>query len=722
VTDTTAPASGVRTLAAAQPNPGFTVTWTGRDNVAVVSYDVQVSVDGGAWTAWLNATKATSGAWYGTDGHAYAFRVRARDPRGNVGPWNVTTTSPTTPSRLAVGGFGVVRVEGQAVRSTPGTSAAKVGAYGAGDIIAILSGPVSVDGYTWYKVAGPLAEWGAVRPMAAAAWIPTSGGRVSPAKAPNATRINAVLGDLGFGNAGAASVGSGASAAAHRAFSPNGDGSGDTLALDWTNDRAFDSLSLRIFKADGSLVGHVPLSQLAAGARQAAWNGKVGTTTLPNGRYLVSLIGNAGGTIFYNPAASFRSTALAAYGVTIDTVAPIATSASISGTLISPNGDGILDTIRVALGASGATRWTFSAAPIAGTTVGAAVATRSGSGGSAAVTWNGKRNDGAVVADGTYRLALTALDNAANRVSRSWTVRVDRTRATILSAATPATFSPNGDHSADTVRLGWSASERISGVARILHGTTVIRSWTVASATAGAITWNGLTSAGAAAPDGTYTFRVSARDAAGNATTRNTPVIVDRTLSWVRWSRTAFYALDGDAIMASARLSFSLRRSAAVTVGIYSGTTLVRTVWTNRSFAAGAHSWTWDGRDASGKLVRRGVYTVRVSARSWVGTSAAGRSILNDAFRVSLSATALRAGQTLTVTMTTTEPLKAAPTVAFTQPGRAAVTRTATSLGSGRYRVAFVIAAGTAGSATLRITGRDTASGVNVSVGTVTIR
>ncbi len=49
VTDTTAPKAGIRTMKAGQLNPGFSVSWIGRDDVAVVSYDVQASVDGGAW-------------------------------------------------------------------------------------------------------------------------------------------------------------------------------------------------------------------------------------------------------------------------------------------------------------------------------------------------------------------------------------------------------------------------------------------------------------------------------------------------------------------------------------------------------------------------------------------------------------------------------------------------------------------------------------------------
>ena len=722
VTDTTPPRAGIRVMASGQLNPGFVVTWTGRDDVAVVSYDVQASTDGGTWRSWLAATKATSATWFGIDGHVYAFRVRARDPKGNLGAWNVTSTSPAVGSTVSVGGFGAVRVDALSYRSAAGTSATVLGQFSAGDLVAILAGPTSVDGYTWFRVAGPLAEWGVAALGTVTAWIPTSGGRLSPAKAPNATRITAALGDLGFGNAGSASVGSAAAAAAHRAFSPNGDGSIDALALDWSNDRAFDTLSLRVFKADGSLVGNVPLNQLAAGARQASWNGKVGTTPLANGRYLVSLVGSASGSAFFNPATSFRTSALATYGVSIDTVPPTITSASIGGALISPNGDGILDAIRVALGSTGADGWAFSAAPLVGSTVGPAVTTRTGSGGSAAITWNGRTNGGTVVADGLYRLTMSAADHAGNRASRSWTVRVDRTPAAIQATVAPATFSPNGDGAADLTRLAWSSSERISGLARIVRGTTVIRSWTVTGASAGAIAWNGTNASGSVVPDGTYAFRVAGRDAAGNLAVRSASIVVDRTLSTVRWSRSAFYPQDGDAIAPNARLSFSLKRTAAVSVGIYSGSTLVRTIWTDRSLAAGPHGWTWDGRNALGALVPRGAYIARVTTRSWVGTSVVSRAILVDAFAVALSATAVRAGQTLTVTVTTTEALRAAPVVTFTQPGRTAVARTATALGAGRYRVTFTIATGSAGTATIRITGRDTAGGLNTSVRSVTIR
>ena len=404
-----------------------------------------------------------------------------------------------------------------------------------------------------------------------------------------------------------------------------------------------------------------------------------------------------------------------------DTVAPSVTSASITALAFSPNGDGALDTVLVRMTASGATSWSFRAAPLSGGTVGPAIATTSGSGSTAAVAWDG-RASGADAPEGWYRLSLAATDAAGNRVDRSWDVRLDRTAPAIAPGATPDRFSPNADGAVDTARLDWTSSEPVTGNARIYRGTTLIRAWGIANAAAGAVTWTGTDSAGRAVPDGTYTWRVSGRDIAGNLTTRTTSVVVDRTLSTLRWSRGAFYPQDGDSLFASSKVTFSLKRSSSISLAIYSGSTLIRTVWTKRTLAAGAWGWTWNGRNNAGALVARGNYQARVTATNGLGTTVLVRTVVVDAFRIAPSATALSAGQTLTLTLTTTEALRASPIVSLTQPGRSAVTRTATSLGSGKYRVTFTIAAGAAGSATIRVTGRDSANGLNWSTTTVTIR
>jgi flagellar hook assembly protein FlgD len=290
-----------------------------------------------------------------------------------------------------------------------------------------------------------------------------------------------------------------------------------------------------------------------------------------------------------------------------------------------------------------------------------------------------------------------------------------------VTASAPPTISPNGDGIADSARLGWTSTETMSGFARLSHGSTVVRSWIVSRGTGGAVTWDGRNAAGSAVPDGTYTFSVVGRDAAGNRASAAVSLTVDRTLANPRWSQTLFFPEDGDALATMSRLAFDQSRTASVSAAIYSGTTRVRTIWLHRTLAAGSHSWRWDGRSDAGTIVPRGVYTLHLTATTALGTTTAAQSVRLDAFRVSPSASVVRAGQTLILTLTTAEPLVGAPSITFSQPGRVAVHRTATSLGGGRYRVAFVIGSGPSGTASFLIAGRDTGGGLNTTGGTVAV-
>jgi uncharacterized repeat protein (TIGR01451 family) len=79
------PTSRVEPLPSWVDTTAFTVTWVGHDTWSgIAAYDVQAR-DGteGLWTDWLTGTVATSGAFSGTHGHTYFFRVRARDQAGH---------------------------------------------------------------------------------------------------------------------------------------------------------------------------------------------------------------------------------------------------------------------------------------------------------------------------------------------------------------------------------------------------------------------------------------------------------------------------------------------------------------------------------------------------------------------------------------------------------------------------------------------------------------
>ncbi|MGE5156360.1 MAG: glycosyl hydrolase family 18 protein, partial [Betaproteobacteria bacterium] len=345
--DTTGPVTGVRMLAATQPDEGFTVSWAGTDASGVASYDVQVSTDGGPWADWLAGTTATSAIWLGQDGHGYAFRTRGRDVKGNVATWNVTSVWTASPT-LAVGGFGQVLGDGLSYRTGPDTSAAKLGTIGAGTVVAITGGPVTADGYTWWQVTQPIQEWSPVSFAEVGVWLAsgpsaTPTDYVAPFRAPNSTTVAAGIRGLGFNGLGASSIGP--ANAATRFVSPNGDGDRDTVQLDWETTVSLATLQLRVYRADGTLVDTRTLTPGAPGAGHYAWDAKAGGVAVPDGTYVLQLVGTSGSTTYTAPSANPVTPAqLTAYGVTVNHL-PVSrlygqtlydTSAAISAASFSP--------------------------------------------------------------------------------------------------------------------------------------------------------------------------------------------------------------------------------------------------------------------------------------------------------------------------------------------------------------------------------------------------
>ena len=307
-----------------------------------------------------------------------------------------------------------------------------------------------------------------------------------------------------------------------------------------------------------------------------------------------------------------------------DKVPPSITASTLSNWILSPNGDGRYDTTTVRVTVTGHLRYGWDVQPLVNGVAGAVVRSGSVTGKTVAFTWDGRNNAGAVVGDGAYRITVWTADASNNRAAVQKIVTVDRRPAAIGLGASPGFVSPNGDGRADSTRLAMSASEGLTGTAKVLdkRGATV-RKWTIRAATSGGWTWNGRDRDGRVVPDGRYTFRVSGLDRAGNASAAQRVVGVDRTIRSVTWARSSF----APAARQKDKATIVLRRAARVTVSIYQGSTLVRRVWTDRQMAAGTTTWTWNGRTAAGALVRPGSYRMVVEATTWIGWSSFSRGV-----------------------------------------------------------------------------------------------
>ncbi len=726
--DTTAPLAGIVAFPAGpRPSEGFVVRWrAGDDWSGVASHDVQVSVDGGPWINWQVATKATSAVYLGTDNHAYAFRSRARDGKGNVSAWNVTSVPDATPS-LGKGGFVRVTADSLNLRSAPATDATRVSTASAGEVYAITGGPVSEDGYTWVELEGPLETWGPVDDTLANVWAAVSGSgsrNADAIQAPNAVVVGAGIRAVGFGKQPpAASIGTSAAAVGTRSFSPNGDGSADVLAIAWNNRRAYDALSLRVLRPDGTLLGSRALSTTAAGPQDATWDGTADGTALPDGTYVLQLVGTSAGATYAWPADDATAVGLAArVGVTIDRVAPTLETSKATGNRLSPNGDGAFDGMTIGgKGSKDVVRWEVLVAPLAKGVAGERVRRISGHGRTASTTWDGMADGGAPAPDGTYRVTLRMLDAAGNAASRSWSALVDATPPTLKVAAAPAAFSPDGDGTDDAIRLTWSSTEALTGTLKLMRGTTVVRSWPV-SGTGGRVSWTGRDATGRIVRDGRLRVVLGGADALTNRASASATVTADRTAGWLRWSSASFFPQDGDRLAATATVSVRLERAARLTLRILDASGAeVRRAWTGRRAAAGIVAWRWDGKSMAGDWAPQGRYVAELTAVGAYGTTVLRRTIYAGGFVATPSTTAPRPGATLTVVFRSVEPLAGAPTARFAQVGRPVVPMTVVRLADGSWRARVTVAAGAPGKATVSILGRDAAGSKNRASLVVTV-
>ncbi|CAN5638028.1 hypothetical protein BH20CHL7_BH20CHL7_06280 [soil metagenome] len=194
ITDTTPPRAGIKVMAPSQSSESFTVTWASDDDFAVASHDVDVAIDGGSWARWLSATTGTSATYVGARGKTFAFRVRARDHKGNVSSWTGVPANPA--ATIGVGGFGRVQMDTLNARTGAGTDKSLATTLKAGDIVAFLAGPVSASGYQWFRVAAPLREWSIVGDTRTDLWVATATATgsetfIASAAPPNTTRVTA---------------------------------------------------------------------------------------------------------------------------------------------------------------------------------------------------------------------------------------------------------------------------------------------------------------------------------------------------------------------------------------------------------------------------------------------------------------------------------------------------------------------------------------------------
>lgn len=219
---------------------------------------------------------------------------------------------------------------------------------------------------------------------------------------------------------------------------------------------------------------------------------------------------------------SITVTAYPALGVDV-------TSASSSG-YFSPNGDGTKDSVTVKYTTQGTGNVTVAVSRVSDGAVVRKVTVGSKAAGSFSYVWNGKDDAGSVVANGAYRVAVSLATSGGSTSSDGVTVVLDTTKPSLTNLKrSDSKVFPRKDKYRDWVTFSAKLSEKASVVKLTItnsKGKTVRTLSTKSVLGTVKLKWNGRTSSGKLLPKGTYKYKWTATDLAGNAKSSSAGSIV----------------------------------------------------------------------------------------------------------------------------------------------------------------------------------------------------
>ncbi len=297
-----------------------------------------------------------------------------------------------------------------------------------------------------------------------------------------------------------------------RIFSPDGDGRKDALVFDQSGSVELQWTGV-FLDSQGNVLREFEWLDVAPDT--VTWDGQDGEgQVVPDGvyRYRLSSRDRAGNdfeTVLEN--------------IIVNTV-PTPVRLSIDRNHFSPNADGVADTVVLTLDVpvtAGVVNWTVDVEDGNDQSVRRYSGLRTPPD---SVTFDGRNDGGDRLPEGSYRGRLTVEYQNGSRpveVSPSFVLDVTPPSATVRSEF--SVFSPDGDGRRDRVRLSQEATEEELWIGEVRDslGNTV-RRYEWRGTVDPTVTWDGRQSDGRLAPDGQYSYRLTATDRAGN-TGRSAP-------------------------------------------------------------------------------------------------------------------------------------------------------------------------------------------------------
>jgi flagellar hook assembly protein FlgD/outer membrane protein OmpA-like peptidoglycan-associated protein len=405
----------------------------------------------------------------------------------------------------------------------------------------------------------------------------------------------------------------------HQVFSPDGDGSLDTVELQQSASSMEDTWTGTFRNEAGQ---DVRVFQWTEHAQSFVWDGTDNEgNRVPDGIYQYTLTstdraGNAG--LYPAPP------------LTIDT-RPTPVAVRIDSSAFSPDANGSKDELIITPVleiAQNVERWSLQI--LNGQSV--AQRTLSGDGNvPSSLSFDGRNDSGQLLPEGPYTARLSVLyRNGSQPTESSPVFDLDTTRPTATISAVSNLFSPNGDGRKDSVQFGQVGSDEETWTGLVVDANgSAVREFTWLGALTSTHEWDGNDNAGQTVADGVYGYSVSATDRAGNIGTSGVvSVRVDNRPSSLSVTVSpAFFSPNGDGINDSAIIAPTLSLNEGISV--YRLDILNRTgrvVHTIAGTGSVPGRLNWPGRTDGGANAADGVYTARLTVEYSKGDQSEART------------------------------------------------------------------------------------------------
>jgi len=403
-----------------------------------------------------------------------------------------------------------------------------------------------------------------------------------------------------------------------RTFSPDGDKRKDSFTISQTGSRE-DRWVATIQDSTGKTVRNLSWEGMAP--PEFVWDGSDDSGRIvPDGVYRYSIGAK-------DRAGNSASASMA--GIIVDTSKPVV-ALSIAHGYYSPNGDGVLDELPVVTSvqqATAAEAWSVELVDLEGR------ALRSFRGTGTApdrLTFAGTDDKDQKLREGEYRGKISVeYRNGYISSALSPQFFIDLTAPTAMAQAKNPVFSPNGDGNLDILDLVQDGSEEVTWVGEILSNGRPVRLWTFTGKPSASLAWDGLDDAGRLSPDGTYGYRLSATDRAGNRGSANAPAFIlttENTPLLVVVDQRAF-SPNGD----GNKDEITISPQAKLLEGINSWRVDIldsagQAIRTFEGANAAPAPLVWNGKDSRGSTVKDGSYTAKAELRYAMGNQPSASS------------------------------------------------------------------------------------------------